>query len=557
MKKTLFKGGTVVNVFTDSLEEQNVLVEGDRIIAVGSYDSADEVIDVSGKYICPGFIDGHIHIESSMLLPYQLAKAAVPHGTSAIVADPHEIANVCGTAGIDYMLEASAGLPMDVYFALPSCVPASSFDESGAVLAAEDLAPFYDCDRVVSLGEVMNYPGVISGDSELLKKISDAEKHGRTVNGHAPLLSGADLDAYVCAGIQDDHECSDISEAKEKLAKGQTIMIRQGTSARNLEALIDLFDEPYNRNCILVTDDKHPADFACQGHIDSIIREAVKLGKSPVAGIRMASIQAARHYSIPDCGAVAPGYYADFLILDSLNDILVKDVYHHGKLVCKDGAILPFIEPVISAPLENAVSASFKLPPLTESSFIVSPDEKYSHVIQIIPGDLLTDDMHIDIDFSKNNGVDIENDILKIAVCERHSNTGHIGLGFIRGIGLKRGAIVSSVSHDSHNLIVIGTNASDMAAAANRCIEIGGGLIVVSDGSVKAEMPLPIAGLMTTAPADEAAQQNEAVRSAVHELGAPDSIEPFMNMAFVSLTVIPHLKMTTYGLFDVDTQSLI
>lgn len=557
MKKTLFKGGTVVNVFTDGLEEQNVLVEGDRIIAVGSYDSADEVVDVSGKYICPGFIDGHIHIESSMLLPYQLAKAAVPHGTSAIVADPHEIANVCGTAGIDYMLEASAGLPMDVYFALPSCVPASSFDESGAVLTAEDLEPFYDCNRVVSLGEVMNYPGVISRDSELLKKIFDAEKHGRTVNGHAPLLSGADLDAYVCAGIQDDHECSDIAEAKEKLAKGQTIMIRQGTSARNLEALIDLFDEPYNRSCILVTDDKHPADFACQGHIDSIIRKAVELGKSPVAGIRMASIQAARHYSIPDRGAVAPGYYADFLILDSLEDVLVRDVYHHGKLVCEDGRIIPFIEPVISASLEDAVSASFRLPLLTENSFIVCSEEKYSHVIQIIPGDLLTDDMHIDIDFSKNNGVDIENDILKIAVCERHNNTGHIGIGFIHGIGLKHGAIVSSVSHDSHNLIVIGTNEKDMAAAANRCVEIGGGLIVVSDGSVKAEMPLPIAGLMTTASADEAAQQNEAVRTAVHKLGAPDSIEPFMNMAFVSLTVIPHLKMTTHGLFDVDTQSLI
>lgn len=558
--KTLLKGGTVVNVFTDELEKANVLIEDERIIGVGDYSEADAdcVHDVFGKYICPGFIDGHIHIESTMMLPAEFARAAVLHGTSAVVSDPHEIANVCGSEGIEFMLEASEGLPLDMYIMVPSCVPATSFDESGAELSAADIEPFYRRSRVLGLAEMMNYVGVVSGDKGVMDKINSAKAKGKVINGHAPLLSGRDLDKYVAAGIRDDHECSSADEAKERIRKGQRVMIRNGTAARNLSGLIDLFDDPWNRRCLLVTDDKHAADLIANGHIDDIIRLAVKAGKSAVTGIRMATLQAAEAFGLKNEGAVAPGYSANLAVLDDLDSVSVCDVYHLGKKVVSAGKLEEFENPKISAALKERVLNSFNLSSLCEKDFnIAASGIRKCRVIDLVKHQLITEEALLDIDFSNNNGVDTEKDILKLAVIERHRNTGHTGLGFIRGIGLNEGAIAASVSHDSHNLIVIGTSEADMAFAANRVRGLGGGMVVVRKGSVVAEMPLPYAGIMTDSPASDVAKQNEAVRESVHALGVPSDIEPFMTMAFVSLPVIPKIKMTTHGLFSSESWSIV
>ena len=557
--KTLLKNGTVVNVFTDELEKVNVLIEDDKIIGVGDYtdSEADMVEDVSGKYICPGFIDGHIHIESTMLTPSELARLCVANGTTTIIADPHEIANVCGTDGIKYMLEASCGLPMDIRLVIPSCVPASGFDESGAILGAKEIKELYDEKRIAGLGEMMNYPGVVCGDKEVLAKISDSIAAGKIVNGHAPLLSGKALDKYISKGIGDDHECSLEEEAKERIRKGQCVMIRRGSAARNLAGLVALFAEPWNRRCMLVTDDCHPDDLIKKGHINSIIREAVSYGKSAIVGIRMATIQAAKHFKLDFVGAIAPGYKADVVVFDDLCNLGVTSVYKNGERVVENGKCKSFAEPCISPELVNKVKGSFNMKTLSESDFTITPEDKKCRVIKVIPRTLITDEMITEIDFTKNNGIDIERDILKIAVIERHKNTGHIGLGFINGLGLKKGAIASSVSHDSHNLIVVGASASDMTAAANRVKELGGGYVLAVDGKIVSELPLPIGGIMTDASAEDAAKRNKELREIVCELGVNPELNPFMNMAFVALSVIPHLKMTTFGLVDVDKQKLV
>lgn len=555
MSTLLLKGASIVNVFTDSLERKNVLIEGNRIIGVDDYDTADEIVDVSGKILCPGFIDGHIHIESAMLIPEQFARAVVPCGTAAVIADPHEIANVCGADGIAYMMENSDQLPVDVYFALPSCVPATDFDENGADLTADQLAPFYTHERVVSLGEVMNYPGVIDGDEELLRKIGQARNNRRVINGHAPLLTGQALDKYIAAGVSDDHECTSFAEAKERVEKGQWVMIRQGTSSRDLEALIELFEEPYSHRCMLVTDDKHPMDLIRTGHIDETIRMAVRLGKSVFTGIRMASLQPAEYYGLRNTGALAPGYRANILVLNDLDTVDICAVYHNGRLVCRGKQPEAFAGHKADPKREAAVRNTFNIGKLDKCSFHVEADTRLCHVIRICPGELLTDDLEMKIDFSVRNGVDTDRDIIKLAVCERHKGTGHIGIGFVNGFGIKKGAIASTVSHDSHNLIVAGTSDEEMALAANTCIEMGGGLAVVLEDRVLARLALPIGGLMTDEDALSVAEKNEAVRKAVHFLGAGDGIEPFMNMAFLSLTVIPHIKITSNGLFNVDMQA--
>ena len=552
--KRLLKHAWVVNVFTDTLEKVNVLLQDERIIGVGDYTDADAdtVEDLTGKYLCPGFIDGHIHIESSMLQPAEFARACLPHGTTTIIADPHEIANVSGLMGIIYMLEASANIPMTVYIMVPSCVPATPFDEAGATLAAEDIKTLFGHPRVLGLGEMMNYPGVLSGDSETMKKLAETRKAGLIINGHAPLLGGRELDKYIAAGIFDDHECSTVAEAMERLRKGQWVMVRQGTAARNLKGLLPLFDEPYSRRCLLVTDDKHPADLIQHGHIDSIIREAVQHGKSVMTGIRMATLQAAQRFSLEGVGAIAPGYTADLLVLDELESVRVRDVYRRGEKVVSQGKVVDFETPYIRADVWKSVRNSFYLAPLHEEDFFIEPQGNRCRVIELVPDQLITREKIMELDFTRNNGIDIERDVLKLAVIERHMDSGHIGKGFITGMGLRSGAIASSVAHDSHNLIVVGTNDADMTAAANRIRELGGGLVVVNDGEVLAEMPLPIGGLMGKQSASVMAQQNEAVRSKVRELGISDAQEPFMSMAFVSLPVIPSLKMTTLGLVDVD-----
>ena len=557
--KTLLAGGTVVNVFTGELERANVLLDGSIIAGVGDYgpQEADAVEDVTGKVICPGFIDGHMHIESTMLLPAELARVSVPHGTTAIVADPHEIANVCGVSGVSFMLDASEGLPMTVYLMLPSCVPATPFDESGAELGAAQLRPMYVHPRVLGLAEMMNYPGVLAGDPEVMAKLADAKRLGRVINGHAPLLTGRALDRYIAAGVGDDHECSSFEEARERIRKGQWVMIRQGTAARNLRELLPLFDEPYAQRCLLVTDDRHPADLLSEGHIDNIIRRAVQAGKSAVTGIQMATLRAAQCFGLRGVGAVAPGYTADVLVLDDLDTVAVRDVYCAGRKVVDGGRMLPFDAPRVREHLWKAARNSFFMDALTAQDFFIAPKSERCRAIRLVPDQLLTQEEIIPIDWTKDNGVDLARDLVKIAVVERHLHTGHRGVGFILGSGMKRGAIASSVSHDSHNLIVMGASDADMAAAGNCVLRMGGGCAVVDRGEVIAAMPLPIAGLMSAEPAAAVARENEALRAAVHTLGVPQGTELFMTMAFVSLPVIPALKMTTQGLVDVNRQERV
>lgn len=555
--KTLIKGGTVVNVFTDELVRENILIEDGVIIGVGDYEEADIIENAEGKFICPSFIDGHIHIESTMMTPRELAKVSLVHGTTAVVADPHEIANVCGTAGIDYMLKASEGLPMEVYIMLPSCVPSTPFDESGAVLAAADLKPYYDNPRVLGLAEMMNYHGVIVGDSDIKRKIADAKAKNKAVDGHAPLLTGHNLDKYIAEGIETDHECSGIDEAKERIGKGQWVMIRQGTAARNLEGLIDLFEEPYNRRCLLVTDDRDPADLIAEGHIDNIVRRAAAMGKSVVAAIRMASIQAAQCFGLKRVGAIAPGYRADLLVLNDLETVDIKDVYAKGVKVVADGKEPCIGEVDIPTDIMSVVTNSFDLTPLASDDFLIENKGGKCRVIKTIPDQLLTEEWITDIDFEKNNGIDLNRDILKIAVIERHKRTGHRGVGFISGIGLKRGAVASSISHDCHNLIVIGTSEADMACAANAVIETGGGCAAVDNGEVLYCERLPIGGLMGDKPAAEMAEEHRELLRAIDSLGVPEGGSPLMTTAFVSLAVIPSLKMTTLGLIDVNRQELV
>ena len=557
--KTLLKNGTVVNVFTDTLDRADVLIEDGRIIGLGDYapSDADRMEDVSGKYICPGLIDGHMHIESTMLTPAELARAVLPHGTTAVVADPHEIANVCGTDGIDYMLGMSEGLPLSVYVMLPSCVPATPFDESGAVLRAAALEPYYKEPRVLGLAEMMNYPGVLAGDADVLRKIADAERHQRAVDGHAPLLTGHDLDTYIAAGVQSDHECSSLAEARERIAKGQWVMIRQGTAAHNLPALIDLFDEPWSRRCLLVTDDRHPADILQEGHIDHMIRMAVQMGKCAVSAIRMASLQAAQCFGLHRVGAVAPGWRADLLVLDDLDTFAIRDVYCAGRRVVQNGRTEDIPAPTVPQTLSDAVHHSCHASPLTAEDFALDGGTRRCRVIRTVPGELLTEEWITELALDRNGGVDLERDIVKLAVVERHHNTGHKGVGFVSGLGLKHGAVVSTVSHDSHNVVVIGTNDADMAFAVNHILSIGGGCAAVRDGKVLAEVPLPVAGLMSEQRAETVAAQDEALRQAICALGAPPENALLMTTAFISLPVIPVLKLTTRGLVDVTQQKLV
>ena len=553
--KTLLKNAKVVNVFTEKIDFTNVLIEDDRITGIGDYykdEDADEVEDLEGRFLCPGFIDGHIHIESTMMVPPSLAQAVLPHGTTAVVTDPHEIANVCGVDGIKYMLEMSENIPLHVFVMIPSCVPATCFDEAGAILNAEDIEDLYKEERILGLAEMMNYPGVIYNDAPTMDKINACVEKGKPVDGHAPLLSGKDLDKYISAGINSDHECSDAAEAMEKLSKGQWIMIREGSAAKNLEKLLPLFESPYYQRCILATDDRNPADIIAEGHIDNIVRLAIKAGKDPIRAIKMATLNPTLCFGIKRMGAIACGYKANLLVLDNLENIDIKDVYSNGVKVVKNKEISGFSIPKAEDIITGSVLNSFHMPDLKNDDFYIEPKGAKCRVIEVIPGEILTNECILDIDFSKNNGIDIDQDILKLAVIERHKNTGHKGVGFIKGIGIKNGALAGSVSHDSHNLIVIGSSEEDMVIAANHIKKIGGGLCVVSEGKVLSELRLPVAGLMSTNSAVEIAEANVELRESAEKIGINEGIEPFMNMAFVSLPVIPVLKMTTQGLVNVN-----
>lgn len=549
----VLKGGRILNVFTKELTHGDVAIADGYIAGIGSYEGEEE-IELDGMVVCPSFIDGHIHLESSMISPAAFEAAVLPHGTTAVVTDPHEIANVAGTQGIDYMLKVTEDLELDVYFMLPSCVPAAALEESGAVLEADELKPYYSHPRVLGLAEMMNSYGTVRADESILRKLLDAKKEQKLIDGHAPGLSGRELCAYAAAGVQSDHECSDFTEALEKLRCGQWIMVREGTAARNLEALIQVCREPYAQRCMFVTDDKHSGDLKQTGHIDGIIRKAIRLGADPVTAILMGSFYPAQYFGLSKNGAVAPGYRADLVILSDLEQVTVKQVYKTGVLVAKDGKVQKRNYNTNCA--YDRVFHSFHMAPVREEDFRIDGEGRFQRVICLTAGELLTRLWSVERQEVHGfpTGVNPKMDIVKLAVLERHHHTGHRGIGFLQGYGLKRGAAATSVAHDSHNLIVAGVNDADMALAAEAVRRAGGGIAVAADGQVLGILPLPIGGLMTDEDAEAVDEKLERLKATARELGVAQGIDPFMTLAFVSLPVIPQVRLNTCGLVDTEKQ---
>ena len=541
----VLKNATYVNVFSNELCQGDIAVVGGLVVGMGDYSGIEEV-DMSGKVVTPGFIDAHIHLESSLVSPASFARAVVPHGTTTVITDPHEIANVCGVGGIDYMIAATDGLPLDVHFMLPSCVPAMAFEENGEKLTWRDINAYFDHPRVLGLAEMMNYPGVIHGDRATIEKIVVSQAHHKKIDGHAPGLEGHALDAYISAGVYSDHECDTFDNALEKLRKGQFIMIREGTAAQNLEALMPLLTEQYAHRCMFSTDDKHPFDLLNKGHIDYIVRKAIHLGADPVLTIKVASHYAARYFLLNNKGAIAPGYLADFAVLDNLHDVNVEMVFKRGRLVY-DGGDVTLTEPNIDPDILGAVTDTFHLPELTEDRLRLGR----APLIGMIPGQIVTQNL------GWAEGIDTANDVLKMTVCERHHNTGHVASCYVKGYGLRSGAIAASIAHDSHNIIACGASDGDIVLAVNRLREMRGGLVIVEDGRVVGELPLPVAGLFTDSPLEEVNDRLEHCKREAYKRGVKEGIDPFMTLSFTSLPVIPSLRLTTLGVFDVEQMRLV
>lgn len=544
----VLKNATFVNVFSDELQTADIAVCEGLIVGIGKYDGEKEM-DMTGKIVCPGFIDAHIHLESSLAKPAEFVKAVLPHGTTAVVTDPHEIANVMGTDGIEYMLESTEGLPVDTYFMLPSCVPATPMDESGANLSYRDIDEYFEHPRVLGLAEMMNSYGVIAGDGAVVSKIIASQAHHKKIDGHAPFLKDNDLNAYISAGVYSDHECSDINDAMEKLRRGQFIMIREGTAARNLEALYPLLVPQFASRCMFCTDDKHPSDLLGLGHIDYIVKRAInEFNVDPIIAVKAAGHQAAKYFLLNNRGAIAPGYLADFAIIDDFKNFNVLTVIKKGKVMFNSGKLEKFAEPTVNAELDRAAHDTMKVKTLSETDF---EEERQRGLIGMINGEIVTTD----------NGyadkIDVTKDILKIAVVERHKNTGHIGIGYIQGYGLKSGAVATSISHDSHNIIVVGANEKDMAFAVNEVAKAHGGIVVANGEKVLAKLELPIAGIMSDEPLETINEKLETAKQKAYEIGVNKGIDPFMTLSFMALPVIPKLRLTTRGVIDVEKQKYV
>lgn len=542
----VLKNAKYLNVFSNEFLCGDIAVANGLIAGVGKYDGKTE-IDVSGKLVLPGFIDAHIHLESSMVTPAEFAKAVVAHGTTTVITDPHEITNVMGIDGAEYMIQASQNLPIDVHFMMPSCVPATEIDESGAELDCKDIDLYLDNKKVLGLAEMMNYVGVINGDKNVLSKIVTSQAHHKKIDGHAPELSGNDLNAYIAAGVYSDHECSTFENALEKLRKGQFIMIREGTAAHNLKALMPLLTQQYYSRCMFATDDKHPSDLLYGGHIDYIVKQALKNGADPIVALKTATHHAARYFLLNNKGAIASGYLADIVVVDNLEDFNVETVFKRGKLVF-DGEVKDFSAPTVDEELAEKCFDTFHLDSVTPSSFKV--DGKLG-LIGLVGGELLTRNL------GTADKIDVENDILKIACIERHKGTNHIGVGYVKGYSLKSGAVATSVAHDSHNIITVGCNDDDIAVAVNAIKDSKGGIAVVENGKIKALLELPIAGLMSDDPLTTVNEKLENAKLSAYELGADKSIDPFMTLSFLSLPVIPSLRITTKGVFDAENWKML
>lgn len=547
----VIKNANIVNVLSEEIHKADIAIADGIIAGIGSDYNGKREIDVNGAYISPSFIDGHVHIESSMLLPSEFAKMVVPAGTTTVVIDPHEISNVLGLHGISFMHEAVQGLPMDVYTMLPSCVPATPFETSGFDLNSYDLSLLIDKPWVLGIAEMMNYPGVLNLDKNVMAKLELAKTHNKQIDGHAPCLSGKDLCAYISSGVRSDHECTTPEEAQEKLRLGMYLMIREGTAAKDLEALLPLLIKTNTRKCLFVTDDRHPEDL--KSHINSMVKKAVEYGIDPIKAIQMASLNTAEYFNIKNLGAIAPGYKADFLVFPDLKEFKPELVFKNGELVANNGHLVSDIKEHDIPNVRGSVNVKW----IKYDDFKLEAKSNTVKAIQVIPKQLLT--KKID---SKINIVDgyaesnLENDTLKICVIERHRAGGNIGKGFVKGFNLKSGAIASTVAHDSHNMIVIGTNDNDMYTAAVALIKSHGGKIVVENGEILAHLPLPVAGLISDKDADYVIEKGNELNNAARKIGCTLD-DAFMAMGFLSLPVIPEIKITDKGVFDTQTFNFI
>jgi adenine deaminase len=540
----VFKNANLVNVLSGEIYRTDVAVEDGRVVGLGDYEGK-EVIDLKGAYLAPSLIDGHFHVESSMLTAAEFVRAVVPHGTGAVVIDPHEYANVLGLDGIRYVLESSKNLPVDFFIMLPSCVPATPFETAGARITADDLKLMIADERIAGVAELMNYPGVYLGEESELAKIRAGK--GKNIDGHAPGLIGKNLNAYVLAGVRSDHESTELAEAAEKLRLGVHVLLREGSTERNLATLVPLINSHNTANCSFATDDKLAGDLVSEGHIDHCVRKAIRMGVPPMAALQIASINTGRHYRLRNFGAIAPRYWADFIVFDDLQNFTVRQTYKKGILVAENGKYLAAPSFPVPPP-RSTMNLRYSAPHDFEIRF--AGGRPRIRVIEIVPNQIVTR-QSIETPRQANGCLasDPERDILKLVVVERHRATGNVGVGFVRGFKLKTGALGSTVAHDAHNVVVVGVEDADITRAIEELVRMQGGQVAVNNGKVTAELPLPIAGLVSDRPLDEVIKRIEALNRAAHQMGC-DLEAPFMTLSFLSLSPIPQLKLTDQGLID-------
>jgi adenine deaminase len=546
----LLKNARIVNTFIGEIEQADVAIYGDRIAGVGNYDRATEIIDLEGSFLAPGLINGHTHIESSMLHPVRYAQAVVPRGTLAVVTDLHEIANVSGSKGIKFVTDLARKLPLDMLFMAPSCIPATHLETSGARISSKEVKKILAHPKIIGLGEMMNFPGVVSGNEEVLQKIDAAE--GKVIDGHAPGLTGKELNAYLSAGIRSDHESTTLEEGKEKLCRGMYLMIREGSSEKNMDALLPLVTDSTYKRCFFVVDDLNCSDLLWEGDIDAVVRKAIDRGLEPVRAIQMATINTAEYFRLHDRGAIGPGYIANLITISNLEKLEIDMVFYKGKMVAKGGKLL-FSLPPVTLELKDTV----RIKPPTGKSLKIPVINKTYPVIEIIPGQIVTRKVIEEVKVADGAAVpDVERDILKLVVVERHKASGNVGVGLVKGFGLKRGALASSVAHDSHNIIAVGADDLDILKAIEEINRLQGGLVVCANLEILASLPLPIAGLLSPEPLDVVVTQHEVVEKTAASLGnLPPA--PFSILSFLALPVIPELRLTDLGLVDVKNFKLL
>lgn len=546
----LLKHARIINVFTGEVEKGNVALSGGRIAGVGEYYKAKEVIDLDGQYLSPAFINGHTHIESSLLDIDRYASVVIPHGTLGVISDLHEIANVLGISGIRYILDRARRLPFDFFLMAPSCVPSSHLESSGARLEAGDIKKLLRLKKCLGLGEVMNYPGIIEGNQDILAKITIASK--KLIDGHAPSLRGEKLNAYLSAGIYSDHESTGLAEAKEKLSRGMFIMIREGSSEKNLETILPLVNDYNERRFFFVVDDRNPMDLVEDGDIDAVVRHSIAIGLSPIKAIQMATINPAEYFGLRKMGAIAPGYQANLIVISDLINVTIDKVFYKARLTAEHGMMITNF-----GQAKNDIPPSMNIRPFPIEALRLKAKGESMPVIEIIPGQIVTRKVIEKV--KTNDGMvisDTENDLLKLVVVERHHSTGNIGLGMVRGFNLKKGALVSSIAHDAHNIIAVGTNDADIYQGIKEVERIGGGLAVVADGKIEASLALPVAGLLSREPAKEVAKKYTRLERVASIFGSTLT-SPFSTLSFLALPVIPEIRLTDLGLVDVNAFKII